>query len=281
MADRNLVKLTLGSLEICGYSVGGEETVVAAPSLDVCFDIGKAPDELLSVNHVLLTHGHMDHAAGIAYYCSQRNFREMSPGTILLPYGLASAVDDLLNCWANLDGSRPPANIIPMIAGEEYQIRQNLFAFAFETNHCRNSLGYTIIERRQKLKEQYLGLPGIEIARLRKNGVPVTYTLNLPLVSYLGDTMGGDFENLACVRQSQVLIAECTFFDSEHRDRAQAGRHYHFDQLAKLLPTMENEFIVLTHLSHRTDIRYARNVVDKTLDPDFARRVQFLMGNPR
>jgi len=53
---------------------GGEETVVALPTLDVCFDVGKAPDQVLAINHVLLTHGHMDHAAGIAYYCSQRIF---------------------------------------------------------------------------------------------------------------------------------------------------------------------------------------------------------------
>ena len=131
MANRNLSKLTLGSLEILGYSVGGEETVVAVPSLDVCFDIGKSPEELLSVNHVLLSHGHMDHAAGIAYYFSQRNFREMAPGTVLLPQRLAAVVDQLLECWRQLDGAKPPAKIIPMIPGEEYEIRRNLFAFAF------------------------------------------------------------------------------------------------------------------------------------------------------
>ena len=277
MADRNLIKMTLDSIELLGYSVGGEETVVGIPTLDVCFDIGKSPDELLSVNHVLLSHGHMDHAAGLAYYCSQRNFREMSPGTILLPESLAEPVEQLLNCWAHLDGCRPPARIIPLVAGQEYEIRRNLFAFAFETNHCNGSLGYCIIERRQKLKPEYHDLPGTEIARLRKGGEQVTYTLNLPLVTYLNDTMGGAFEKLACVRQSRVLIAECTFFDQDHRERARAGRHYHFDQLAELIPQMENEYIVLTHVSRRTDIRLARKMVNDTLPKEQAKRVRFLM----
>ena len=127
----------------------------------------------------------------------------------------------------------------------KYEIRRNLFAFAFATNHCENCLGYSIIERRQKLKEEFLDLPGPEIARLRKQGEPVTYTLNLPLVSYLGDTTGGPFEKLACVRQSKILIVECTFFDDEHHERARAGRHYHFNELAHVLQQMENEHIII------------------------------------
>jgi ribonuclease Z len=281
MANRNLVKLTLDNLDILGYSVGGEETVVALPTLDVCFDVGKAPDEILSVNHVLLSHGHMDHAAGIAYYFSQRDFREMAPGTVLLSERLAPALEKLLDCWAGLDGTRPPAQIVPMQPGQEYEIRRNLFAFAFETNHSPGSLGFTIIERRQKLKAEYLDLPGPEIARLRKNGEPVTYTLNLPLVTYLGDTMTGGFEELMCVRQSRILIAECTFFEEDHHERARAGRHFHFEQLAPLLEKMENEHILLTHLSRRTELALARKMVEETLPLEVARRIVFLMDRPR
>jgi ribonuclease Z len=280
-SHRYLARMALDALEIVGYSVAGEETVVAAPPLDVCFDIGKAPDEVLNIDHVLLSHGHMDHAAGIAYYCSQRDFREMAPGTVLLPRRLVPALEQLLACWGRLDGTHPPANIIAMEPGREYEIRRNLFAFAFATNHCSDSLGYTIIERRQKLKEEFLDLPGPEIAKLRKSGKQVTYTLNLPLITYLGDTMGGDFEKLACVRQSRILIAECTFFDQEHRNRALAGKHYHFDELAGVLEQMENELIILTHLSRRTDINIARKMVNQKLAPELAQKVKFLMERPR
>ncbi|MCP4709069.1 MAG: hypothetical protein GY869_10620, partial [Planctomycetes bacterium] len=278
---RFLAHHEIDSLDIIGYSVAGEETVVAVPSLDVCFDIGKAPDPVLSMNHVLLSHGHMDHAAGIAYYCSQRDFREMAPGTVLLPKNLTGVLEQLLDCWGRFDGTRPPARIIPMEPGKEYELRRNLYAFAFATNHCDQSLGYTIIERRQKLKKEYLDLPGPEIAKLRKNGEPITYTINLPLVSYLGDTAGGSFEKLACVRHSKVLITECTFFDSDHHDRARAGKHYHFNDLSKVLEGLENEHIILTHLSRRTDMNQARKMVQKVLSPELALRVRFLMEKPR
>ena len=83
MPSHNLASINIDDLEIIGYSVAGEETVVAVPQLDVCFDIGKAPDQIIAINNVLITHGHMDHAAGFAYYLSQRKFCGISPGTIL------------------------------------------------------------------------------------------------------------------------------------------------------------------------------------------------------
>ena len=64
MASHNLAKITIDDLDIIGYSIAGEETVVAMPQLDVCFDIGKAPDQVIAINHCLISHGHMDHAAG-------------------------------------------------------------------------------------------------------------------------------------------------------------------------------------------------------------------------
>ncbi len=281
MPTPNLAKLDINGLEIRGYSVAGEETVIMAPYFNVCFDIGRCPEHALNMDHVLLSHGHMDHAAGIAYYFSQRDFREMQPGSALMPEKLVGPINELLDCWGRIDGNRPPANIIPMKPGQEYELRRNLFAFAFATNHAGGALGYTIIERRQKLKSEYFGLAGQEIAKLRQNGEEVTYTLNLPMITFLGDTMGGEFENLACVKHSQIILVECTFFDPDHHDRADAGRHYHIDRLAQVLPTWENETIVLTHLSRRTDLREAKKILKQKLPPEVLDKIVFLMDRGR
>jgi ribonuclease BN (tRNA processing enzyme) len=197
-----------------------------------------------------------------------------------LPARLTSVVEALLDLWGKLDGTRPPGNIIPFQPGQEYEIRKNLFVYAFATNHCNDSLGFTVIERRLKLKPEYSHLTGQEIARLRKNGEQVTYVLDIPLVTYLGDTMGGEFEKLECVRKSKVLIAECTFFEQDCWERARAGRHYHFGDLSKFLQKTENEHILLTHLSRRTDIHRARKMVDQALPSELAERIHFLMQKP-
>ena len=70
---QRFAKLKLGALHIIGYSVAGEETVVQVPEMDVCFDIGRAPYFALTSNIICLSHGHMDHMAGVAYYLSQRH----------------------------------------------------------------------------------------------------------------------------------------------------------------------------------------------------------------
>src|SRR4030042_1045068 len=97
MASHNLAYIKIDDLEIIGYSVAAEETVVAMPQLDVCFDIGKAPNQVISINNILLTHGHMDHAAGIAYYLSHRNFCGQSPGTILAPVNLIEPIKEIID----------------------------------------------------------------------------------------------------------------------------------------------------------------------------------------
>src|SRR5688500_7339641 len=69
---QKFAKLNLGDIHVIDYSVAGEENVVQIPELDVCFDIGRAPHFSLTSNYVCITHGHMDHVAGLAYYLSQR-----------------------------------------------------------------------------------------------------------------------------------------------------------------------------------------------------------------
>ncbi len=63
--------------------------------------------------------------------------------------------------------------------------------------------------------------------------------------------------------------------------RARAGHHMHVRDLAGLLPRLENEAIVVSHLTRRTPIREAKRalaglVVEATLG-----RVRFLMDGPR
>ena len=281
MTGNRATKITIDTLDIIGYSVAGEESYVAIPQLNVCFDIGRAPDETLSIDNVFITHGHMDHAAGIGYYCSQRGFREMNPGTILGPESLRLAFEHLLDTWGRIDGNRPPANIVGLEPGVEYPVRKDLFVYPFETNHNYGSLGYTVIERRKKLKDEFIGLAGPEIVKLKKQGIEITNTLNMPLVTYLGDTTSGEFEALSCVQNSKILITECTFFEPDHHERARAGRHYHIDHLMKQLPKWNNEWIIFTHLSRRTDIRYARRKLKEVFDPQTAGKIRFLMDRPR
>jgi ribonuclease Z len=267
----------LDGLDLQGYSVAGEESVIGMPQLDVCFDIGKAPDQIIPIQNILLTHGHMDHAAGIAYYLSHRNFLKMAPGVVLTPPNTIDSLNQILQAWGRLDGSRIPAQLVPMRPGDEYKVKPNLFVRAFPTKHTRESIGFCVIERRKKLKPEYHDLSGPELVQLKKKGVAIDSPLEIPIVTYLGDTSYVDFSLLDYVANSQILIAECTFFEDEHTDRADAGRHMHIDEFGPLLERMNNQYIVITHLTQRSTVGQARTMLRKRLPSEVFKKIHFLM----
>jgi ribonuclease Z len=281
MPSHNLAKITIDELDIIGYSVAGEETVVAMPQLDVCFDVGKAPDQIIPINHVLLTHGHMDHAAGIAYYLSHRNFCGMSAGTILAPEVLLSPMRDIFDAWARLDGNSLPANLVGVKPGDEFQIKPNLFTRVFPTKHSRGSVGYTVIEKRKKLKAELAGLAGPQIVELKKKGVEVDNPIEIPIVTYLGDTQYVDFSQLNYITESKILIAECTFYVDEHAERALAGRHMHINEFVQLISKLNNQHIIVTHTTQRTPMSQIRKILKDELPADKFDKVTLLMDKNR
>ncbi len=281
MASHSLAYIKIDEQEVVGYSIAGEETVVAMPQLDVCFDIGKAPNQIISINHVLLTHGHMDHAAGIAYYLSHRNFCGQSAGTILAPENLLPAIRRIVDAWGQLDGNKIPANLVGVKAGDEYQIKPNLFARVFPTKHTKGSVGYTVIEKRKKIKPEYAKLKGPQIVELKKQGIEIDYPLELPIVTYLGDTQYVDFSQLKYVVESKILIAECPLYMDEHAESAEAGRHMHISECAELMEKLRNEHIVITHTTQRTPMSEIRRVLKESLSSEKYDKLTLLMDTRR
>jgi len=281
MPSHNLAYIKIDELEIIGYSVAAEETVVAMPQLDVCFDIGKAPNQIVPINNILLTHGHMDHAAGIAYYLSHRNFCGQSPGTILAPENLLGLIREIIRTWSRLDGNKIPANLVGVKAGDEYQIKPNLFTRVFPTKHTKGSVGYSVIEKRKKIKPEYADFTGPQIVELKKQGVEIDYPLEIPIVTYLGDTQYVDFSQLKYIVESKILIAECTFYQTEHAERAEAGRHMHISEFATLIEKLQNEYIIVTHTTQRTPMREIRRLLKETLPPEKYDRIILLMDKRR
>jgi ribonuclease Z len=271
-------KMQLGGYTFIGYSLAGEESVVGVPELSVCFDIGRSPTEILNINNVLLTHGHMDHAAGIAYYFSQRNFLDNEGGTLVVPKELVPSIHKLMDAWREIEGHRTPYRVFGLSPDEDYHVRRGLVARGFQTIHGGPCLGYSVIEVRQKLKPQYLELSGEKLAELRRDGVDLTYDLEVPLVCYCGDTAYGKFFELDWVRKAKIMILECTFVEQGHRDRATAGNHLHLDDFLRLQDMLENESILLVHLSRRTSLAVARQELRNCLSEEKFKRLHFLMA---
>ena len=277
MPSHRLSKLNIDDTEIFGYSVAGEESVIAVPSLDVCFDIGKAPEQVIPINNLLLTHGHMDHAAGIAYYLSHRQFCGQAPGNVYAPKALIGPISQIVEAWGQLDGNPISCELNGVSDGDEFKIKSNILGRVFNTAHNRTSIGFSVIEIRKKLKEEYVGLAGYELVELKKKGVQIEERIEIPLVSYLGDTCSHDYSSIDSVAKSKILITECTFFIDEHIDRAKAGKHVHVKSLAKMLEKLDNEYVVLTHFTQRTSLNQAKDYLKKHLPADMLKKIKLLM----
>lgn len=260
-----------------GISIAGEMTFVQVPELDVCFDIGAAPRLSLASNFVALTHGHMDHAAGLAYYFSQRHFQGMGTGTVLCHPDLEQPIHNIMKAWVGVERQRTPYNIIPLGPGDEHEIKNNIVLRAFETDHTVSSVGYVAIEKRSKLRPEFVGLPQEKLMAIKAKGEEITRILEIPLVAYTGDTAWGTWTEMPEVMNAQILISECTFTEKQDKNRAAVGKHMHVDHILDLLKVCKSEAIILTHLSRRTHIGEARKVLDKVIPASEQERVFMLM----
>ncbi len=275
-----LVEKHAGGVRLLGYSVAGEEAVVIAPEHNVCFDVGRAPREVISIDNVCLTHGHMDHAAGVAYYFSQRGFVDLPPGRVIVHRGLAQSIQRLMDVWSDIEGHPSPGVVYGVDHLEEVEIRRGLVVRAFSVNHAGSALGFSLIERRHKLKAEFVGKTGPQLVELKSRGVTIDENIEIVLLTYTGDTALGRFLELEFVRQSQVLLLECTFFDQEHESRARAGRHIHVEDVPRVCAAVPHAQVLLTHVTRRTDMRLAKALLQKTLPAEDAERVSFFMDRP-
>lgn len=262
-----------------GTSIAGEATCVQVPELDTCFDMGVCPRAVLPSKYVAISHGHMDHVGGLGYFCSQRRFQGMGSATIVCHEGLAPSVRKMLAGFSDLEGQVTPYELIALEPDQEIEIKNNIYLRMFETEHSEHSAGYVLIERRTKLKPEYVDFPQEKLRELKDRGEEITRTLMVPLVAFLGDTPPGPPLLREDVRKAQIIVSECTFVDEDHKDRAKIGKHMHISDVLEWLPVLECEKLVLIHLSRRSNIGTARKAISQGVSREVGRRVEFLMDH--
>jgi len=277
-----LIERVIDGIKLVGFTMGGEESVVIAPELNVAFDVGRAPRQVIPIDNVCITHGHMDHAAGVAYYFSQRGFLGLPGGRVIIHRSLAQHIQQLMAVWAEIERHPSPGVVLGVDHLEDVELRRGLVVRPFDVNHCSGALGYSIIEKRHKLKADFAGMSGPQLVAMKKQGTDIEDHIEVTLLTYTGDTTVGRFLELDFVRKSRVVLIECTFFDREQIDRARAGRHIHVSDLPRVFADLPESQIVLTHPTRRTDMRVNKRLVEKVLSPeDMARCTLFMDRLPK
>lgn len=262
---------------IYGESIAGEATCIQIPELDLGFDIGSCPRAMLSSKYLAISHGHMDHIGALAYFCSQRRFQGMGNAKVVCDERIAPAIKRMMDGYVDLERQRTPYDLLPLRPDQPLEIKNNIFLRGFETEHTCPSFGYTVSEKRTKLKPEFHDLPQDKLKELKERGTEITRSFEIPLMAYTGDTMPGPHLVREDVRKAQIIIAECTFFEPDHKERARVGMHMHLDDIAEWLRVVECQYMVLIHVSRRTDMQYARKRVTEIAGAKHADRILCLM----
>lgn len=265
---------------IQGVSVAGEQAVVHVPELDLAFDVGLCPRPVLAAQTIALSHAHMDHVAALPYWFSQRWFQKMpNQGRCLCHPRLVEPLRRMMASWVDLERQRTPHEIVGVEPDSDFELRPNLVIRAIEVSHTVTALGWVVIERRSKLKPEFIGMPQERLRQLRAEGVQITRVMEIPLVAYTGDTEPGPFLLRPEFCEAQVVVTECTFFEDEHRDRAKIGKHLHVEDLRPLLEAWQARDVVIVHVSRRTVMPFARECLERVAGPKGPGRLHLLMDH--
>ena len=241
--------------------------------------MGQCPRYALASKFCAVSHGHMDHIGGLAYWCSQRKFQGMGVGKIVCDERIAPAIDRMMAGFVDLERQKTPYEIIKVQPGQDLQIKNGIFMRPFLTEHTAPSMGFSLIEKRSKLKPEYMELPQEKLRELKDRGIEITRTMEIPLICYVGDTAPGPHLIRDEVRKAQIVLGECTFFEPDHKDRAKIGMHMHVSDVAEWLRVLECQHLVLIHVSRRTDMQAAKKHFVQLVGEERAEKVMFLMDH--
>jgi ribonuclease Z len=270
------------ALQVGGLSVAGVETCIEVPRWKLAFDLGRCPLSAVNLPTVLFTHAHMDHMGGVAWHCATRALRRMPPPRYVVGPEAAEAFADLFAVWRRLDQSDLPHETVVLGPGDEWELDRETVVRPFRSIHRIACQGYALWSRKQKLRAEYAGLPGEEIARLRKEGLAVTELVETPELAFTGDTRIEVVEREEVVRTARLLVLEVTFLDERVSvEECREKGHVHLDEVLERAALFENEHVVLTHVSARYRREEILAILERRLPPGLRERVTPLLTGHR
>ena len=95
-----------------------------------------------------------------------------------------------------------------------YENKKRIIIKVFNSDHRVPTISYGFIEKRKKLKNDYLNLDKNEIIDLKKNGIEITEEVEFKHFVFCGDTTHKIFDNKEILDFKSIVI-ECTFFEED------------------------------------------------------------------
>lgn len=289
------VDFTLAQTHFSGFSISGLATWMVVPELNLCFDMGECPLSAVSMDHVFLTHAHGDHSRCLMRHHALRHMMGIEREAVYyIPNKILKVTEEWIRASANFEaGWRRDIKLpklmplSPSHSGDEpiqLVYRQNLSVHAFHADHGVPSLGYTIYDSRLKLKAEYHGLPGKELATLKRQGVAIEASLHTPRLTFIGDCTAQTLWREDHIWESKILVIESTFIGAGEEVFARRRGHTHLNEIGALLEEKRDqihcEAIVLKHFSMKIKPLQALEAALRVIPDMFHERVYLMLSLP-
>jgi ribonuclease Z len=270
-----LTTVTAGPYTIRGVSVGGVYTSLAVPELGILFDVGISPRSAGGIDTILLSHGHADHVGALPALLGIRGLHGKSkPPRVIMPVEIVHDLTAALAALTRLQRWPLDIEAIGMAPGDEIELRGDLRVRAVRTFHPVPSLAYVLVRRVSKLRAEFRGLPGPEIAARRIAGEAMLEHEDRLELAYATDTLVSVLDHAPELLRARVLILECTFLDARKSlEAARAGCHIHLDELIERADRFGNEHVVLMHLSQLYRPDEIAGILDDRVPAGLRRRI--------
>jgi ribonuclease Z len=264
-------------ISLHGFSTAGVETSIEVPSLGLLLDLGRCSRTAINHHLVLVSHGHLDHVGAVVQHAARRAMMNMGESVYLVPPSIAADVERLFDAAGTLDGHAIPRRIVPLAAGEEFPLGKKRWVRPFETFHRVPSQGYTIWERRHRLREEFQGLDGARLGQLRRDGHALDEPQEIPLLSFTGDTRVEVLERTPELQRTETLVLETTFLDERVSvEDARSMGHIHLDEVIARGELLPDRDVVLHHFSARYTGESVTEICVRRLPEDLRPRMRIL-----
>jgi ribonuclease Z len=251
MLDKDFFTLDTPRFRIEGRSRSGHETFYRIRELGIALDMGRCPDLVVSAPQVFVTHAHVDHCAGMAFYAAQRHLQRMPVGRIYVPEEAADGVRELLALHERLANTHfDQTEVVGLGLGARVGIPRGREVVVHRSTHRVPTNAYEVRENETSL------------------------------LFYTGDTDRGIFERNEAMFRAEVLIVECSFLAEGDQARAVKYKHVHFDDIVEFAERFENEMVVLSHFSRRYSRSDIRDEIARRCPPRLRARLRLALPEP-
>lgn len=268
-------KAKVGNFTFQGASIAGVFTSLASKELSLAFDVANGPQFLFPIKNYFITHGHADHAAGLPYLLSMKALSKQPPVQVYMPGDLLPPMQKILELWQDIEEHSYNYQLHPVSLSETYDLKGSYFVRPFQTFHRVSSFGYTVFESKKSLREEFRSQNKETILKAKSEGIEIHDYIEVPLISFTGDTRIEFWDSCSWVKQSKTLFVEVSFIDKQRTiEETRHWGHIHLDEILPLIEEFQGEQLILIHLSQRYSTHQLEILLKQKLKPELLKKVK-------